>query len=452
MADVEREALRIVEAALDREGAEREAFVAAECGGSPGLEARVRTILAMEAAQPHSLSTRVISRRRTVLEAVPERVGKFRVVEKIGEGGMGMVVRAERDDGVYHQSVAIKLIRSDLRDARDRERFANERRLLARLSHRSIARILDGGEQDGRPYLVMELVEGRPVTEDLAQRRAGLQETLAVFEAVAEAVSHAHRNLVIHGDIKPANVFRTADGGVKLLDFGIGRLAGELDPAAEAYPLTPAFSAPERRAGEPPGVAGDVYSLGVLLHLMLAGSLPDESGRPMSAVAEGTRIPRERLRGDLDAIVGRAMAEDPADRYPDVAAMGEDVRRYREQHPVTARPHTVRYVGGRFLRRNRIPVAFAAAIFLILAVATAVSLSLFFDARRQRATAEARFEEVRSLAKYQLFTLYDQLAGVPGTLPARLHMSAQAQAYLDRLAALRNAPDDVRIETAAGYN
>ncbi|HEX8639532.1 MAG TPA: serine/threonine-protein kinase [Allosphingosinicella sp.] len=448
----EAEALEIVEAALDLAGAKREAFIASRCAGRPALEARVRAILAMEEAQPASLSTRVMAERHARAEPVPERVGKFRVTGKIGGGGMGMVVRAERDDGVYSQTVAIKLIRSDLRDERDRERFANERRLLARLSHPSIARILDGGEQDGRPYLVMELVEGRPVTDDLAERRADVGETLAVFERVAAAVSHAHRNLVIHGDIKPANIFATADGAVKLLDFGIGRLAGDLDSGAEAYPLTPAFAAPERVNGEPPSVAGDVFSLGVLLHLMLAGTLPAAEGKPMSAAADGSRVPPERLRGDLDAIVGRALAPNPAERYPDVSAMAADIRRHCEQQPVTARPATLRYTAGRFFRRNRAAVAAGAAVFLLLTAATIVSLTLYFDARRQRAAAVARFEELRSLAGFQLFELYDELAEIPGSTAARARLAAEAQRYLDRLAALPDAPADLRLDVARGLD
>lgn len=448
-ARLDRQALDIVERCMELEGDEREALLAASCADAPELEARVRRLLAMEKEAPDLLSTRVIDEHHADPDPVPERVGKFRVTGLIGRGGMGMVVRAERDDGIYRQSVAIKLIRAGLRGERERERFAMERRLLARLSHPSIARILDGGEQDGRPYLVMELVEGRPVTEDLRDRAAGLEEALDRFAAVGEAVSHAHRNLVIHGDIKPSNVLSAADGGVKLLDFGIGRMA-DLDPGAEAYPLTPAYAAPERQAGEPPTVASDVYSLAVLLHEMLADRLPREGHVDLG---EGTsRMPRGAIPGDLAAIVAMGLSADPARRYPDVAALLADIARFRNASPVVARPPSAGHGMRLFLRRHRWGAAVAAAFALILTAATVVSLSLYVDARRQRSAAEARFDELRSLAKFQLFDLYDQLAESPGTTAARARLAAEAQLYLDRLAAADQAPADLRLDIARGLN
>ena len=257
MVELDSRALRIVEACLDLDGAAREDFIDRESGGSAALGARVRQILAMEEEGESLLATRIIERRHGEADEIPERIGKFRICGLIGRGGMGMVVRGQRDDGVYRQDVAIKLIRAGLRGETERERFANERRLLARLSHPSIARIIDGGEEGGRPWLAMELVEGKAVTHDLRARKAGLAETLEVFDTIADAVSHAHRNLVIHGDIKPSNILRTGEGEVKLLDFGIGRLAGELDEIAGPYPLTPVYAAPERLRGEPPDVAVD---------------------------------------------------------------------------------------------------------------------------------------------------------------------------------------------------
>ena len=443
-------ALKIVEQCLDLDEAGRDAFIAAQCAGSPDLAARVRSILAMEAGADGLLPTQLVAPRPGLAETLPDRIGKFRVIEPLGRGGMGMVVRAERDDGVYRQSVAIKLIRADLRDARDRDRFANERRLLARLSHPSIARILDGGEQDDRPYLVMELVEGRTVTDDLAQRKAGLAERLAVFGHIAEAVSHAHRNLVIHGDIKPANIIRTPDGGIKLLDFGIGRLTEELETAGGVYPLTPAYAAPERRQGEPPSVAADVYSLGVLLHEMVTGALP--GAEPVRPGDQAGAVPARLLRGDVEAIVGKATAQDPADRYPDVASLQADLQRHREFRPIAARPPYAGYVARRFLRRNRLPVAIGAAFALLVSTAAIVSTVLYFDAQRQRAAAETRFNELRSLAKFQLFELYDRLAETPGTTAARADLAAEAQQYLDRLSAVPGAPADLRFDVARGLN
>lgn len=457
MADLERKALAIVEACLELDPVDRERLVERRCARSPELRARVDRLLAMDGADFRLLATGAApAAAPPPPDPVPERIGAFRVTGIIGSGGMGTVVRAERDDGLYAQSVAIKLTRSELKDARAHELFARERRILARLSHPGIARILDGGAVDGRPYLVMELVEGRPITLALEERNAGLAETLACFEAVCAAVSHAHRSLVVHGDIKPSNVILAHDGSTRLVDFGVARLTVALDEdeMEGPYPLTEGYAAPERTRGEQPSVAGDVFSLGALLHEMLTGRRPDPDGRPASAVAaeRPSRIPAGAIAGDLDAIVARATAPDPANRYPDAASLAADIVRHRQRRPVRARAPTAAYRTGRFVRRNRLSLGIAASVALLLAAATIVSLSLYLDARRQRASAEARFEEVRSLAKFQLFTLYDRLAAVPGTLAARARLSEEAQAYLDRLASLPDARDAVRVETATGYD
>lgn len=441
-------ALEIVELCVDLAPAELEALMARRCAGDDALAARVREILARSDDALDLLSTRVLEIVHPELDPPPERIGKFQVTGLIGRGGMGTVVRAVRDDGLYDQQVAIKLVQTGLLSEAARERFETERRLLARLSHPAIARILDGGEQDGRPYLVMELVEGRSLVEDLRARSAGLDETLDVFAEVAEAVSHAHRNLVIHGDIKSSNILRSADGSVKLLDFGIGRMA-DLDPGAAAFPLTPAYASPERRGGEAPTVASDVYSLAVLLGQMLTDDLPGGGSRARLA---SPRIPQRLLTGDLEAILARGQAPDPAQRYPDVAAFLADIDAFRHARPVAARPPRAAHAFALFVKRNRWGVMIGAAFAVILTLATAVSLSLYLDARRQRGAAEARFAELRSLASYQLFELYDRLAEIPGTTRTRAGLAAEAQHYLDRLASLPDAPADVRLDVARGFD
>lgn len=436
LTDIDAKVLNILEACLELDEPSRAAFVADQCD-SPELAAKVRRLL--EISQTGLPPTELIADHTPMDEPLPERIGKFRVMETIGRGGMGTVVRAERTDGLFSQTVAIKLLRSDLLGESARLHFENERRLLARLDHLSIARILDGGEEAGRPYLVMEYVEGRLLLDDLNQRKAAPAARLEAFLQVADAVSYAHRRLVIHADLKPGNVFRSAEGQVKLLDFGIGRLLGEYregEGEAAAHPLTRAYAPPERLAGEAPSIAGDVFGLGRLLGEMLTP--PDGAAR--------------RSNEDLQAIVAKAMATDPAERYPDAASLAADVRRHMAAKPVLARKGGWRYLAGRFVRRNRLAVAVAATFVLIVLAAAAVSLTLYVDAKRQREAAEARFEEVRSLAKFQLLTLYPQLAALPGTLEARARLSEEAQLYLDRLSALPQAPDAVRLETAIGYN
>lgn len=451
LSSLDQQALGIVERCLDYSADERDRFLAEHCGASPQLRDKVERMLAMEQTRFKIMPTEAPLARERAPDPVPERVGPFRINGVIGRGGMGIVLRGERDDGVYSQSVAIKLIRAGLKDARARERFALERRILARLTHPAIARILDGGAVGEQPYLVMEYVDGLPVTDYLGKRRAGLRETLDLFGAVCEAVAHAHRNLVVHADIKPSNVLAAEGGAVKLVDFGIARLTSELDrdEVDGPYPVTRGYAAPERLAGEPPTVAGDVYSLGALLHEILSGRAPGE-GRDAGFAVPG--LPAEAMRGDLAAIVAKATATDPQDRYPEVAALAADIDRYRQKRPVSARQQSFGYRAARFVSRNRLVLAAGFVVFALLTAATIVSLSLYFDARRQRSAAEARFEEVRSLAKFQLFTLYDRLAAVPGTLSARARLAAEAQVYLDRLAAQPGAPAAVKLETAMGYN
>jgi serine/threonine-protein kinase len=434
VAETDARALKILEVCLNLDEPSRRAFVAEQCGRDPAFASKIWRLLEInDSALP---PTEYFGVSEEEEESLPERIGKFRVIGLIGRGGMGAVVRAERDDGLFGQVVAIKLLRSDLSGERARAHFDNERRLLARVDHPSIARILDGGEEDGRPYLVMEFVDGRPLLDDLDERKTGRAERIAAFLDVAEAVSFAHRKLVIHADLKPGNLFRSSEGRVKLLDFGVGRLIDELeederDPAL--HPLTRAYAPPERLAGEPPSIAGDVYGLGVLLREML-----EEGG--------------SGLNRDLEAIASKASHPDPAHRYPDVAALADDVRRHLMIEPVGARPNDWRYVLRRFVRRNRVGVAITAAGMALLAAAAAITFILYIDARRQREAAEMRFEEVRSLAKFQLFTLYPQLAALPGTLAARARLAEESQAYLDRLSALPEAHDAVRLETATGYN
>lgn len=435
MERLEADALAIVEECLAiPDDAGRDDYVRRMTDGKPRLRARVGELLSHNSDSFRMLATEAFAAPSLAPLPLPGRVGPFRITGLIAEGGMGSVAKAERDDGVYAQTVAIKLIRGDISAAEARERFNAERRILARLDHPAIARVIDGGSQDGRPWLAMEYVDGRPVTEALDVAGAGGGGRLAAFLAACEAVAFAHRNFVVHADIKPGNVLMRGDGAIKLVDFGIARLTVELPPeegAATSHPLTPGYAAPERSGGTAPTVAGDVYSLGVLLKEMLGAAA---------------------AQGDLSAIAARATAADPANRYPDVAALAADVRAYLGHFPVAARTDAGwRYAAAKFLRRHRVGVILTAAAMTALALAAIVATVLYVRAERARAEAEQRFTEVRSLSRYMLFDLYDDLADAPGTVASRVRLAEMARGYLERLQRVPDAPDDLKLDIVRGW-
>lgn len=433
MGQIDADALAIIEACLDLpEGGEREDFLRARTGGRADLRARVDALLERAGEASGFLATEGMPRLGVAPMPLPERVGPFRITGLIAEGGMGSVARAERDDGVYSQIVAIKLIRGDISASQAIERFDAERRILARLDHPSIARVVDGGSEDGRPWLAMEYVEGETLTVALDRTGATRADRLHAFLAVCEAVSFAHRNLVVHADIKPGNILMRGDGSIKLLDFGISRLIVELDEdeQAAAHPLTPGYAPPERSSGTAPTIAGDVYSLGVLLREILPAPVPE----------------------DLKAITARAVAPVPADRYQDVAALAADLRAFLGHFPVAARtdPGGL-YLAGRFLRRHRTGAIVTAGIMVLLAGAAILSTFLYFRAESARIEAERRFLEVRDLSQFMLFDLYDSLADSPGTVGSRARLAEVARRYLERLQQVPDAPVDLKLDIARGW-
>lgn len=297
--------------------------------------------------------------------------GPYRALECVGRGGMGEVFRAERIDGSYRREVAIKRMHGGF--AAMAARFVRERQLLARLQHPNIAQLLDGGiDAQGQPWLAMELVRGEPLHRWCDARRAPLETRVRLMIQLCRALDHAHRNLIVHRDLKPGNVLVDADGNAKLLDFGIARLLD--DDGAElthTQTMTPAWSTPEQRSGEPPTTSGDLYQLGLLLRLLMSGLAPQPRPKRMSrefaelaakdrdaagaiAAARDTGTPdalARRLRGDLDAIVALATAEDPARRYPTASAFSEDLERWLDGQPVRARAEERGYRLRRAARR-----------------------------------------------------------------------------------------------------
>jgi serine/threonine-protein kinase len=345
-------------------------------------------------------------------EPLAASVGPYRLLHRIGRGGMGVVYLATRSDGQFVKQVALKLVRRGLDSEEILERFRRERQILAWLEHPHIARILDGGiSNDGRPYLVMEYVEGDPITTWCSARGASMEQRLQLFRDVCETVQYAHRNLVIHRDLKPSNILVSGDGQVKLLDFGIAKLlvadGAEREPTLTRTgmrPMTPEYAAPELALDAPLTTAADVYSLGIVLYELLVGHRParPETG-PGSGTASGSGpappsrvVAREQprsvrlrrlLHGDLDTIVLKALQPDPARRYRTVEAMAEDLERHAAGLPIRARRDTWGYRAGRFLSRHRVGTAAAALVALSLGAGMAGTLWQARQARREAAKA-----------------------------------------------------------------
>jgi len=387
------------------------------------------------------------------------RVGAYRLLQLIGQGGMGEVWLAERADEAFSKQVAIKFI-SGLHGREASEWFRRERQALARLEHPNIARLLDGGETaDGHPYLVMEYVDGVPIDQYCEGKP--LETVLDLFLQVCSAIEAAHRALIVHRDIKPANVLVTAEGESRLLDFGIAKEVADTpeeraqQTTTQAYTLH--YASPEQMEGGDITVASDVYSLGALLYRLLSGRVPHagtssalgqlqaiqttQPQKPSRVVAENLAIPdferrkrARRLHGDLDDIVLKCLRREPGLRYGSARELIEDIARYRAHEPVKARKGSASYRASRYLRRHWLAIGAVAAVLLTLAGGLYATYLQKQEAERQRALAQKRFDLSRALVNEVLFDFQDRISDVPGTLDARRHLVGQAKSYLRKVA------------------
>src|SRR5215469_4056505 len=378
----------IIEQAMDQPAADRAAFLDAACGSDTRLRREIDSLLAFhqegsltsESGFPDAMN--VLEKQYAGLIR-GHQIGAYRVLREIGRGGMGNVYLASRADDAFEKRVAIKVIRRGM-DVDDLvQRFRDERRILALLDHPNIARLLDGGTtDDGLPYFVMEYIEGEPIDKYCESQKLSTTERLRLFQNVCAAVSYAHRNLIVHRDIKAANVLVTKEGAPRLLDFGIAKLLAPGAPVEITQisfrPLTPEYASPEQLQGGPITTASDIYSLGVLLYRLLTGRRPYRSAT--SSVAEMERAiceeepVRPDLSRDLSAVVLTALRKDPQRRYTSVERFSDDVRRYLANLPVMARPDTRRYRASKFIQRHKAAVAMAAITFLSLSGGIAASL------------------------------------------------------------------------------
>ena len=417
------EVSRILDEVLDRPCGEWPALIARLCADDASLRDEVEAVLAGHGrvetfleSPPHGLLAEALERPDG--DVAGTRIGPYRVLRTIARGGMGRVMLAERADGAFTQRVALKLLRPGADTPDTAWRFRSERQILAKLVHPSIAHLLDGGMTDeGRLWLAMEYVEGLTIDRYAEAHGLDVPARLDLFLTVAGAVHHAHRQLVIHRDLKAANILVTPSGEPKLLDFGIAKLLDdESDRSSTQHTrtgqrwMTPAYAAPEQILGQPATTATDVYQLGAVLYELLTGRRPFEPDRPGVRAIEDAVLtqdparpsqavsappqPRERarvLRGDLDAIVLKALRKEPELRYGSVEAMADDIRRHLDRKPVRARDGTAAYRARRFVTRHRVGVAVAAGFAaVVIASAGALFVQQAATAReRDRATAEA---------------------------------------------------------------
>lgn len=409
----------LFEAALERAPGERAEWLRAAAGHEPELLRAVEELLAAHELAGGVLDADVAAVMRRLEPNDTRRIGPYRVVRELGRGGMGVVYLAERDDGQFRRRVAVKLLRSSPDADELHHRFVAERQILALLDHPNIALFIDGGVTDGRlPYLVMEYVEGLPITQYCERHRLTVAERLRLFQDVCAAVHHAHRNLIIHRDLKPSNILVTPTGQVKLLDFGIAKLLhpglapiGSPVTWASQRVLTPEYASPEQLRGEPLSTTSDVYALGVVLYELLTGRRPHEVADGTQQELE-TRICNEEplkpsaaashraLRGDVDAIVLMALRKEPSRRYGSADLLAQDIERQLEGLPVLAHKGSRAYYVRKFVRRHRITVATAAVVAVSLITGAGVALQQSGTARNERDRAQNALSEAEEVTAF----------------------------------------------------
>ncbi len=475
---------------------DRSSFLERACAGDSELRREVESLLSShEQAGTAFLKNPVVDLQAAAKASEPRsgrRIGVYQILEEIGRGGMGEVYRAVRADGQYTKEVAIKVVRGGGDSRPTLERFRNERQILASLDHPNIARLLDGGtDEDGAPYLVMELIEGTRIDTYCDEHKLTITERLRLFAHVCGAVQFAHQRLVIHRDIKPSNILVTRENVPKLLDFGIAKIldptAGEQTTMTQA--MTPDYASPEQIRGEPITTASDVYSLGVVLYQLLTGRSPypgattsphklaqavceTQPGRPSTVVvkrdlpADGQENTpeqisntregspgklRRRLEGDLDDILLKALRKEAPRRYGSVEQFAEDIRRHLEGLPVVATKGSWRYRAEKFVQRHRVGIAAAAIVFVAVAGGVGATIREARIAAANARRAENRFNDVRHLANSLIFDVDKSIANLPGSTPARKMLVDDALQYLDTLANESKGDITLQRELAGAY-
>jgi serine/threonine protein kinase/tetratricopeptide (TPR) repeat protein len=476
-------------AAADLPRDQQDHYLRSACDGDPELYWEVQSLLACDRGSADTLAGAIEREAQELLDVHPligTRLGAYRVLREIGRGGMGSVYLAVRDDDVYQKQVAIKVVKRGMDSEAVVDRFRHERRILASLDHPYIAKMLDGGTgPDGRPYFVMEYVQGRSITSFCKEHDLSIEQRCDLFRKVCEAVAYAHRALVIHRDLKPGNILVGEDGIPKLLDFGIAKV---LSPEADTDPVTvtlarmrlatPEYASPEQFRGERVTTSTDIYSLGVVLYELLTGTRPyaraaltlseleraicetdptrpsaaaPASGRSFKVLGIWLRNEPTQIEGDLDNIVLKALRKEPERRYRSVDELNEDVRRYVTGLPVAAGGDRFSYRAGKFLKRHRVGVMAASVAVLSLVIGAAVAIREARVADQQRRRAEQRLQQMVELANRSLFDIHGIIERLPGATEARREIVKTTVDFLDKLAHENNDDPGVRQALASAY-
>lgn len=479
----------LLDHALELDGAKRDAWLAAlrrvDSGTADEVESLLREGAALEVSSYLEQGCPEVAERRPDNESTPSEMtdrtfGPYTLERPLGHGGMGAVWLAHRSDGRYEAKVAVKLLNAALIGNAAERRFRREGDVLARLAHPHITRLFDAGVgPGGQPYLVLEIVEGERIDVYCDARNLRVEARLRLFLDVLSAVEHAHANLIVHRDIKPQNILVARDGNVKLLDFGIAKLLEDGSEAGEMTQLTrdggrlltPEYAAPEQLLGQPVTTATDVYALGVLLYLLLSGRHPTgdtarppaelvdavvkappprlsttmSSLQPDAAATLATRrgLPPmrlcQRLRGDLDSIVAKALEKNPHHRYASVAAFADDIRRHLAHQPVLARPDSFRYRAVKFAKRNAVPVALSTLAIVAILAGLAGTVVQAQRVAAQRDFALRQLARAAALDDFNGFLLY-------GIAPSGKAFTARELLTRAEDVVVRSVPDEMRTD------
>lgn len=481
--------------ALDLTPDARADFVEQACAANPDLHALVTSLLRRLDQLDDFLEVPAHPAQQDNHVSMPapqpgEIIGNWRVIRELGRGGMGLILLVERSDGVVEQTAALKIVQDNVDSKALLARFQSERQILANLNHPDIARLIDAGStSDGRPFFVMEYMNGIAIDQYCTAMALTLSQRIHLFARVCRAVHYAHQHLIIHRDLKPANILIGRDGSLKLLDFGIAKLLHDETPdpdnGASSWLLTPMYASPEQLEGRPLSIGSDVYSLGVVLYGLLTGRSPyhvttgsvpellahltEHAPTPPSEVvtqervgtsASGAALPSDevltlgrklarQLRGDLDNILLKAIRRQPQERYASADDFEQDLQRYLGHLPIHATPPSRRYRMSKLVQRYPWGVAATSLAVVSLIAGTSVALWQAHEATQARMIAENRFDQTRQLARSMLFEINDSLE--KGPTAAREKLVATSLQYLKQLSADRNLQADLKRDVASAY-